>query len=161
MRDMYEHLQNVMKLGSMGKVMEMIPGMSQLGGLAGDHTTIVLKSFIHMLDSMTSKELDDGKVKKMLTPSRIHRIACGSGHSIAEVNNLVVSYTRFEDTVKKIGKMNFKQMSSGDPTAMLSGRAGQQQAMQLAKALNPQMLKQLGGLGGLQGMMKQLAQMKQ
>lgn len=160
MRDMYEHLQNVMKLGSMGKVMEMIPGMSQLGGLAGDHTTAVLKSFIHMLDSMTSKELDDGKVKKLLTPSRIHRIACGSGHTIAEVNNLVVSYNRFEETVKKIGKMNFKQMSS-DPSALLSGRAGQQQAMQLAKALNPQMLKQLGGLGGLQGMMKQLAQMKQ
>lgn len=159
MRDMYEHMQNVMKLGSVGKLMEMIPGMSQMSGI-GDHGTTVLKSFIHMLDSMTSSELDNGKVKKLMTPSRIHRVARGSGHSIAEVNNLIASYTKFEDVTKKIGKMNFKQMSA-DPGSLMSGRVGQQQALQLAKALNPQMLKQLGGLGGLQGMMKSLAQMKQ
>jgi signal recognition particle subunit SRP54 len=160
LRDMYEHLQNVTKLGSVGKIMEMIPGMSAMSGMAGEHGTAVLKSFTYMLDSMTSAELDDGKVKKLMTPSRMHRIARGSGRSIPEVQNLIVSYTKFEDVVKKIGKMNFKQMTA-DPGSLMSGRVGQQQAAQLAKALNPQMLKQLGGLGALQGMMKQLSQMKQ
>lgn len=159
LRDMYEHLQNIMKLGNVGKIMEMIPGMAGLGGIAGEHGNSALKAFIHIMDSMTSAELDDGKVKKMLTPSRIHRIARGSGRSVAEVNNLVNSYVKFEDVVKKIGKMNFKKMAT-DPGSLMSARMGNQQAAQLAKALTPSMLKQIGGLGGLQGMMKQLSQMK-
>ena len=160
LRDMYEHLQNVMKMGSVGKVMEMIPGMAQLASAgAGEQGTIVLKGFIQMMDSMTPKELDEPKVKKMLTPSRIIRIARGSGRTIAEVNHLIVSYTKFEDIVTKMGKMNFKAMSQ-DPGSLLAGRMGQQQMAQLAKALNPQMLKQLGGLGNLQQMMKQMSQFK-
>jgi signal recognition particle subunit SRP54 len=117
---------------------------------------MVLKSFTYIMDSMTSAELDDPKIRKLMTPSRVNRIARGSGRSIMEVNNLIASYTKFEDVVKKIGKMNFKAMTQ-DPGSLLSGRMGQQQMAQLAKALNPQMLKQMGGLGGLQGMMKQMA----
>ena len=70
-----------------------------------------------------------------------------------------MSYTKFEDIVTKMGKMNFKAMSQ-DPGSLLAGRMGQQQMAQLAKALNPQMLKQLGGLGNLQQMMKQMSQFK-
>ncbi len=31
---MYEQFQNVMKMGPLGKVMEMVPGMSQLMSMA-------------------------------------------------------------------------------------------------------------------------------
>lgn len=159
MRDMYEHLQNVMKIGPVGKIMEMLPGMQHLAGVAGDQGNLVLKSFINIMDSMTAAELDDPKVKKMMTPSRINRVARGSGRNVAEVNNLIVSYCKFEEVVKKIGKVNFKNMTQ-DPSSLMGGRMGQQQMNQLAKALNPQMLRQLGGVGGLQGMMKQMAQFK-
>ncbi|KEG07453.1 signal recognition particle [Trypanosoma grayi] len=159
MRDMYEHLQNVLKMGSVSKLMDMIPGMSALGGAAGELGDVTLKSFIHIMDSMTPAELDDARVKKMMTPSRVHRVARGSGHSILAVHNLINSYSKFEEVVKKMGKMNFKAMTQ-DPGSMLSGRIGQQQMTQLAKALNPNMLRQLGGLGGLQDMMKQLQNMK-
>ena len=157
MRDMYEHLQNVLRMGSVGKRMEMLPGMSGLAGAAGQQGDLTLKSFIHMLDSMTAAELDEAKVKKMMTPSRMHRIARGSGHSVVEVQNLIISYTKFEEIVKRMGKMNFKAMTQ-DPAGMASGRMGQQQMGQLAKLLNPNMLRQIGGVGGLQGMMKQLQQ---
>ncbi|KAK7194194.1 signal recognition particle [Novymonas esmeraldas] len=157
MRDMYEHLQNVLKMGSVGKIMEMLPGMSGLAGAAGQQGDIALKGFIHMLDSMTAAELDEAKVKKMMTPSRMHRIARGSGHSVVEVQNLIISYTKFEEIVKKMGKMNFKAMTQ-DPSGLGAGRMGQQQMGQLAKLINPNVLRQLGGMGGLQGMMKQLQQ---
>ena len=157
MRDMYEHLTNIMKLGPMGKLMEMIPGMQglNLGGAGGDSNQ-VLKHFIHIIDSMTPAELDSNNIKKIMTPSRVARIARGCGRGIHEVNHLLMAFTKFEEVVKKMGKMNFKAMSQ-DPSAMM-GRQGQQQIAQLSKALNPQMLKQLGGAGGLQAMMKQLSQ---
>lgn len=159
MRDMYEHLQNVLKMGSVGKIMEMLPGMSGLAGAAGEHGDVVLKGFIHMMDSMTAAELDEPKVKKLMTPSHIHRVARGSGHSVMEVQNLLVSYSKFEEIAKKMGKVNFRAMSQ-DPGSLMSNRMGQQQMGQIAKLLNPNMLRQMGGMGGLQGMMRQLQGMQ-
>ncbi|KPI86432.1 putative signal recognition particle [Leptomonas seymouri] len=157
LRDLYEHLQNVLKVGSVGKIMEMLPGMSGLSGAASAQGDISLKGYIHMLDSMTAAELNEEKVKKMMTPSRIHRIARGSGHNVVEVQNLIVFYTKFEEVVKKVGKMNLKAMMQ-DPAGLASGRMGQQQMGQLTKLLNPNMMRQLGGMGGLSGMMKQMQQ---
>eukprot|EP00758_Cryptobia_borreli_P009937 Tbor_TRINITY_DN5524_c5_g1::TRINITY_DN5524_c5_g1_i1::g.13516::m.13516/K03106/SRP54, ffh; signal recognition particle subunit SRP54 len=159
MRDMYEHLQNTMKIAPVGKLMEMIPGLSQFAGNGGgDQSQATLNGFTHILDSMTPQELDDPKPRKLLTPSRIARIARGSGKSVLEVHNLLQSYVKFEEVFKRIGKVNMKNMRT-DPTSMLSGKMGQQQMGQIAKALNPQMLQQLGGVDGLHGMMKQLGKM--
>ena len=62
-RDMYEHLQNVIKLGPMGKFMDMLPGLPQ-GMMKGKEkeSTQHLKVFMTMMDSMTDFELDHGQV---------------------------------------------------------------------------------------------------
>ncbi|CAD2219910.1 signal recognition particle subunit SRP54 [Angomonas deanei] len=156
MRDMYELLQNILKMGSVGKIMEMLPGMSALSGAAGETGDVMLRSFIHMLDSMTPAELDEPKVKKMMTPSRVHRIARGSGHNVVEVQNLIVNYTKYEELVKTMGKMNVKNMMQDPNSLAAPGRGGQQQLQQMASMLNPNIMRQLGGAGGLQNMMKQL-----
>jgi signal recognition particle subunit SRP54 len=157
LRDMYEHLENVMKLGPMGKVLDMIPGFS-MSGLKGreEESSNHLKVFINIMDSMNDEELDSANAKKMLTAARINRIARGSGRSPLEVNELIKAYNKFEEMVKKIGKMNFKQMSK-DPSAMTK-HTGQEQMNKLARAMDPQMLKRIGGPGGLQQMMKQFSQ---
>lgn len=158
MRDMYEHMENVTKLGSMSQLMEMIPGMANMADMAGQDGNKTLKGFIHMMDSMTQKELDDPHIRKNMTASRIARIARGSGHSVPEVTNLMISYAKFEEMAKKMGTVNFKNMSN-DPMAMM-GRQGQQNMAQLAKVMDPQMLQRLGGAGGLQNLMKQVSQMQ-
>src|SRR3712207_1207905 len=63
LRDMYEQLQNIMKMGPIGKVMEMMPGMSHImpQGLKGDEGNAKIKIMINIMDSMT----DDGKKEKM------------------------------------------------------------------------------------------------
>jgi len=157
LRDMYEHLENVMKLGPMGKVLDMIPGMSALSGLAGgaDASSNHLKVFLNIMDSMNDEELDCANAKKMLTVPRINRIARGSGRSVQQVNDLIKAYTKFEEMVKKIGKTNLKAMAK-DPTQM-SKHTGQEQMNKLARAMDPNMLKRLGGQGGLQAMMKQFS----
>lgn len=153
LRDMYEHMQNVQKLGPMSKFMDMLPGFPQ-GMMKGreNDSTQHLKIFMTIMDSMTDFELDTPQIKKVMTPSRINRVARGSGRSLLEVHELLKSYNRFDEMVKKVGKMRFKQMAK-DPSAMLRGN----QMQQLAKAMDPNMLRQVGGAGGLQHMLKQFS----
>eukprot|EP01062_Namystynia_karyoxenos_P042563 TRINITY_DN3114_c0_g1_i1.p1 TRINITY_DN3114_c0_g1~~TRINITY_DN3114_c0_g1_i1.p1 ORF type:complete len:523 (+),score=169.55 TRINITY_DN3114_c0_g1_i1:94-1662(+) len=157
LRDMYEHLQNIMKLGPMGKVMEMIPGMPKglLEATKGQDVGSRLKVYMCMMDSMTDKELDHGSVRKIMTPDRIARIARGAGRQPQDVSELLKAYGKFEEMVKKMGKVNFKQLAK-DPSALTRGGANAPMS-QLAKAVNPQVLKQLGGQQGLQNMMKSIA----
>ena len=46
------------------------------------------KRFMTMMDSMTDEELDSESTK-LMTDSRIKRVARGSGHSIGEVKELI------------------------------------------------------------------------
>eukprot|EP01059_Diplonema_ambulator_P002513 TRINITY_DN12129_c0_g1_i1.p1 TRINITY_DN12129_c0_g1~~TRINITY_DN12129_c0_g1_i1.p1 ORF type:complete len:511 (+),score=155.68 TRINITY_DN12129_c0_g1_i1:67-1599(+) len=153
LRDMYEHLQNMMKMGPMGKIMEMLPGMGQQM-FSGEHSTKRLKVYMTIMDSMTDKELDADNVKKFLTIERQVRIAQGSGRGLYEVRELMAAYQKFEDMVKKMQKLDLKKLEN---PAALQGKQGVQQVTQLAQALDPQVLRQLGGMGGLQHMMQQLA----
>lgn len=156
LRDMYEHLQCLQKMGSVSKVMEMLPGMSGFVGEAsaqGDHA---LKCFVHVLDSMTPKELDDDKVKKTMTPSRIHRIARGCGQPVMAVQNLIFSYTKFEEVARSMGKMNMSAMTQ-NPGSLASSKMGQQQMAQVTRMLNPNLVKQMGGLGGIQRLFQEVS----
>lgn len=155
LRDLYEILQGWQKLGSISKVMEMLPGMSGLAEVAGEQGDMASRGFLRMMDSMTATELDEDKVKKMMTPTRILRIARGSGHSVFEVQRLMVMYTKLDEIIRKMGKGNFKAMMQ-DPGSMMSGRMGQQNMAQVAKMFDPRMLQQIGGMGGLQNMMRQI-----
>lgn len=155
LRDFYEIMQSWQKIGSMSKVIEMMPGMQSFAQAFGEQGDIAAKSYLRMMDSMTSTELDDDKVKKLMTPSRIHRVARGSGYSIVQVATLITMFVKLEEIIKKFGKSNFKQMMQ-DPGSMMNGRMNQQQLGQLSKMINPNVLKQMGGLGGLQSMMRQM-----
>jgi signal recognition particle subunit SRP54 len=59
LRDMYEQLQNIMKMGPLNKVMEMMPGMNNILPLMkGNDGNARLKIMINILDSMT----DEGRI---------------------------------------------------------------------------------------------------
>jgi signal recognition particle subunit SRP54 len=61
---MYEQLQNILKLGPLNKVMEMMPGMNNiLPQLKGVDGSAKVKAMLNILDSMT----DDGDLLTVLT----------------------------------------------------------------------------------------------
>ena len=134
LRDMYEHLQNMMKMGPMGKIMEMLPGMGAMGQ-NGDQTNNKLKVYMTIMDSMTDEELDCPNVRKFFTPPRCIRVGMGSGRYPAEVRDLFVAYIKFEDMVKKMQNLDLKKLEN--PQA-LQGKQGAQSVAQLASALDPQ-----------------------
>eukprot|EP01060_Flectonema_neradi_P039880 TRINITY_DN8942_c0_g1_i1.p1 TRINITY_DN8942_c0_g1~~TRINITY_DN8942_c0_g1_i1.p1 ORF type:complete len:541 (+),score=118.19 TRINITY_DN8942_c0_g1_i1:17-1639(+) len=152
-RDLYGHLQNIMKMGPVGKLMDMLPGMRQ-ANVDGEHSTQKMKLFMVIMDSMTDKELDHPCVKKIMTPERQRRIGIGSGRSPMEIRELMLAYVKFEGMVKNLQKMDLKKLE--DPTA-LTGKQGSMRMQQLARALDPTVIQQLGGVGGLQNMMQQFA----
>ena len=152
MRVMYEHLSNIMKLGPMGKIMDMMPGMSGLlpkGAEAEQGNK--LKTFTVLIDSMCDKELDHPHPKKIMTPDRLDRIARGAGKPVQEMQDLLKAYVKFEELVKKMGGMNLMDMLKNPGGA--GGRGGH---ANLSKMMNPQAMKAMGGQAGLQNMMKGL-----
>lgn len=113
-----------------------------------------LKSFCCMMDSMTDEELD---TNKGLEPSRIPRIARGSGTTIKEVEELMVEHKRFAKMIGKMGKMGGKGGKGLDMAQMQ--RNPQAMLKNLQGAMDPRMLQQMGGQQGMMNMMKQMGNM--
>lgn len=140
LRDMREQLSNILKMGPLGKVMEMMPGnLNQLlPQLKGNEGNIKIKIMINILDSMTDKELDSDKPIK--ENSRLVRIARGSGRSVREVQELM-------EQQKQFAQMLVKMKS-------ITKARGSNMTQKMANAVPPHLMKQMGGMGGLQSLMK-------
>ena len=99
---MMEMLDSFSSMGSMKKMMSMIPG---LGANVNDDMLNLskenMKRFKVIMSSMTDHELD-GKVK--LSSSRIQRVAQGSGRTIAEVKELINQHKTVTSLVKRMRK---------------------------------------------------------
>jgi len=139
LRDMYDQFQNILKMGPLNKVMQMVPGFSNLPQLQGNEGNAKLKAYINIMDSMTDQELDNFK---LLNASRVQRIARGSGRPVREVNELLEQYKQFEKVFKK-GKG-------------MKGNLNMRNIQQMANLVPPQIMNQMGGMQGLQSMMRSL-----
>ena len=92
--------------------------MMKAGGNAEDSGNR-LKRFINMMDSMTDAELDG---LAPLSPSRVRRIAMGSGASVEEVNVLIMCQKKFGKMIGKMGKSGL--MRGGDAGLAQQVRVG-------------------------------------
>jgi len=159
LRDMYEQFQNIMKMGPFGQIMGMIPGFSQDFMTKGSEQESMarLKRLMTIMDSMNEGELDgkDGAKIFAREPRRLSRVASGAGVTIREVQELLKQYTKFAQVVKKMGGIKglFK---GGDMSKNVNPQQMAQLNQQMAKMMDPNVLRQMGGMGGLQNMMKQL-----
>ncbi|MBD3191455.1 MAG: signal recognition particle protein [Candidatus Heimdallarchaeota archaeon] len=115
LRDMYAQMENIGKMGSIGKLLSFIPGFSQ--GLPEgfeDTSEENMKKFMCMMESMTAEELDDPSVIKS---SRIQRIARGSGTDPQEIKQLLQQFFQMKKMMKrmkKLGRRGGKMPQLGD-----------------------------------------------
>jgi signal recognition particle subunit SRP54 len=114
LEDFLEQLQQVKKMGPIGQLVSMIPGM---GNMADEAQAAVdrgdLKRTEAIVRSMTRRERREPSV---LNGSRRRRIATGSGTSLTEVNRLVKQFTEMQRLMK--------QLSSGRGRGALGSLAG-------------------------------------
>lgn len=149
-RDMRDQLQNIMKMGPLSKMAGMIPGLSNMmGSMDDEEGSMKMKRFIYICDSMTQKELDsDGKIF-VEQPTRMTRVARGSGTSVREVEELLTQQRMMAGMAKRMkGGMQNMQKAQG---AM--GGANKQQQM----AAMQKRLASMGGAGGGAGGMPDLS----
>jgi signal recognition particle subunit SRP54 len=114
LEDFRDQLRAVKKMGSMGDLLGMIPGMkkmakaSELAEADGE-----LKRIEAIIDSMTFQERRDHLI---LNGSRRKRVARGSGTSVAEVNRFLKQYEQARKMMKKL--------SRGGPRGLLAQLQG-------------------------------------
>ena len=97
--DLYEQMRALKKMGPMKKVMEMVPGLSQvkMPKEALQVQEKKLEIWRHVMDSMTKEELEDPEI---VTSKRIERIAKGAGTTTQEVRGLLKQYRQSKKLVK-------------------------------------------------------------
>ncbi len=100
LEDFLEQLQQVKKMGPIGQLVSMIPGM---GSMANEAQAAVDRGDLSRTEaivrSMTTRERREPSI---LNGSRRRRIAAGSGTSLTEVNRLVKQFTEMQRMMKQL-----------------------------------------------------------
>ncbi len=99
--DFLQQLRQVKKMGGVGKLLGMIPGVAgKISEDDIDESQMVKTEAI--ICSMTMKER---RKPELLNASRRKRIAAGSGTTVQDVNTLMRQFEQMRDMMKKINKM--------------------------------------------------------
>ena len=112
LQDMLEQFEQVEKMGSMSKIIDMMPGLAgQISEAQLGQGQEAIKHQKAIIQSMTYKERMNHLI---IGPARRKRIAKGSGTSVQEVNKLIKQFEKTKLAMKKITRnkgMQAKLMS--------------------------------------------------
>ena len=100
LEDFLGQMQQIKKMGPIGQLMEMIPGMSKMTGdvdLSGAEKD--LKRIEAIIQSMT---MDERRNPKKIKASRKRRIAAGSGTNVQDVNALLRQFKQMQRMMKQL-----------------------------------------------------------
>ena len=103
-------LQQIKKMGSMGSLLELIPGGKKLASqVDADKAEKELKRVEAIINSMT---LQERRSPAILNGSRRRRIAQGSGTSVADVNRLMKQFLEMKKMMQRVSKGGMKSLFS-------------------------------------------------
>ena len=137
LEEFLEQMQAVKKMGSLGKLLGMLPGMAEARKQLEQINDRELDRVAAIIHSMTPQERRDTKV---LNGSRRARIAKGAGVQVSDVNNLVDRFTEAQKMMKRMRSggggvpgvpgmppmpgMSKKAKGKGKPPKAKKGRSG-------------------------------------
>ncbi|ABW68114.1 signal recognition particle protein [Desulfosudis oleivorans] len=111
LEDFRDQMTQIRKMGSIGDLMKMIPGMGKVKQMKDMEVDDGQLSRIEaIINSMTAEER---RRHAIINGSRRKRIAKGSGTSVQEVNRLLKDYTQVMKMVKKINKGGMRGLGRG------------------------------------------------
>ncbi len=114
--DFLKQMQTVRKMGGLGSMMKLMPGMGQLGDMEVDDKEI--KRIEGIVHSMT---LAERKNPDIISSSRRRRIAAGAGQDVQQVASLVKTFNKTRDMMKAVSGGGFgglKGLMSGNTDLM-------------------------------------------
>ncbi len=99
LKDMYDQMVAVRKMGPLKKLMGMVPGGMNIPDDAMETAEKRLDSWRVIIQSMTKEEVED---PKLVDSSRARRIARGSGRTEKEVKELINQYFMMKKMMKSM-----------------------------------------------------------
>jgi len=98
LEDLLEQLKAIKKMGPIGQIVDMLPGMSKLSGkVPEDAQEAHLKKIEAIIQSMTSEERNNPSI---IGGSRRRRIARGSGTATHDINQLLNQFSQMQKLIK-------------------------------------------------------------
>lgn len=121
--DMLVQYEQIEKMGSLGGMMKMLPGMGQMAGQIDEaKADNKLKKSKAIIQSMTPEERDKPEI---IRAGRKNRIAKGSGTTVADVNRCLSEFEKMKKMMKQVMAMskNGKMPNMGAMGGMKNMRA--------------------------------------
>ncbi|MDH2416907.1 signal recognition particle protein [Nocardioides sp. CER19] len=126
--DFLQQMQQLRKLGSMSKLMGMLPGMGQFREQLANFDEREIDRIQAIIQSMTAAERANPKI---IDGSRRSRIAKGSGRAVSDVNQLIDRFGEAAKMMRQLASGGGMPGMPGAPGAAFGKRAGaKQQAKQ-------------------------------
>ena len=111
LEDFRDQMRQIRKMGSLGDIMKMIPGMGKLKQMKNiDMDEKELVRIEAIINSMTPLERQRHGI---INGSRRRRIAKGSGTRVQDVNRLLKDYTQLLKMLKKLNKGGMQGLQQG------------------------------------------------
>jgi signal recognition particle subunit SRP54 len=133
LEDFLDQLKQVKKLGPLGDLLGMIPGMGKMTkGVDPAEAEKGLKRTEAIISSMT---LQERRAPDILNASRRRRIAAGSGTEVQDVNQLIKQFRDMQKIMKQMGIMGGKKKKNKGGRGQSGGFGGG--LMDMFKGLNP------------------------
>lgn len=109
--DFLEQMQQIKKMGGLGGIMSMLPGMGQIKGGITEADDSAMNRVEAIILSMTKEERANPSLMNL---SRKQRIAKGAGVDISEVNRIVKQFDQMKKMMKQLpGMMGGKKGRGG------------------------------------------------
>jgi signal recognition particle subunit SRP54 len=123
LRDVQSQLESMESLGSMDKILSMVPGLGKakdkISSEQLNQQQQKMKNYKNAINSMTPYEIENPEILEKET-SRMSRIAKGSGTSTTDIRNLIKQYKMLNDLIK-------------NQSALSEGKLDQKTMIKLAK----------------------------
>ena len=167
LEDLGEQLGQMQKLGGMGGVMNMLPGVAKLKGQINEAG--MDKSLVHQRAIIGSMTPHERRNPKILDAKRKRRIAAGSGTKVEEINKLVKMHRQMADMMKTMGRNQgmlnrfLGNTGAGPNEADMASMQAELAKLdpkaleQLPEDVKEQLAKSVPGLGGSGGLPKGLS----
>jgi len=112
LKDMFDQMENLRKMGPLRKVLQMIPGAARLPDEQLGVAEEKMKGWRVIIQSMTKDELEEPRT---IDSSRAKRIAHGSGRPEREVRELVNQYFTMKKMMKQMKGRRGQMLGKGMP----------------------------------------------
>lgn len=106
LEDFLDQMGEVQKMGGIGKMLEMMPGMKSKS-VSDDEIEKSEKEFLQMEAIIYSMTLEERRNPSLLNASRRKRISAGSGQPVSKINSLIKKYEDAKKLMKQFSNPNF------------------------------------------------------